>query len=131
MANRPVEWEAEITKQEKDHCLAWRSLDGSNNDCMIEVQPLGSDSSKAVFSLDSEPGQFPGLFAGDRAEQIEHHLHQAMEKLKELIETQGAGMQQNPQSKVSPSAASFSGSPTEVLDDEPRREAGPGGYNNE
>lgn len=131
MSNRPVEWDAEITRQEEDHCIAWRSLDGSTNNCMIEVQSVGADSSRAVFSLDSEPGQFPGLFAGDRAEQIEHHLNEALEKLKDFVETQGKDTQGNRRTNIPISTASSSGSPTEMLEDEPRNEAGPGGYRND
>lgn len=127
MANRPVEWEAEITLKEPHRRIAWRSLNGSTNHCLIEVRAAGPTSSTALFEVDAEPGQFPGLFTGDRPEQIEHHLSEALENLKQWVEARGAEDHGSQQSAMRSSAASFSGSPTEVLEDEPN-EAGPGEY---
>jgi uncharacterized membrane protein len=115
MANRPVEWDATITKQEADRCIAWEDVSGMSSDCRIEVQALSEESSKATITLEAEPGQFPGLVTGERAEEMKQQLGEAMEKLKDFVE----GDRSRHQTTIRASAASFSGSPTEVLEDEP------------
>ena len=121
MANRPVEWDASITKLDPDRCIAWHDASGWNSDCRIEVQPTGDNSSKAVFTMEAEPGQFPGLVAGDRADEMQHQLADAMEKLKDFVE----GKRAKHSTIIRASGASSSGSPTEVLEDEPN-ESRPG-----
>jgi uncharacterized membrane protein len=115
MANRPVEWDASITKRETDRCIVWQDVSGMSSDCRVEVQALDDDSSKAIITLNAEPGQFPGLVAGDRADEMEQQLASAMEKLKDFVEGDGA----RHETAIRTSRASFSGSPTEVLEDEP------------
>jgi uncharacterized membrane protein len=115
MANRPVEWDASITKREADRCIAWQDVSGMSSDCRIEVQALSEDSSKAIITLEAEPGQFPGLVTGEREDEMKKQLGAAMEKLKDFVE----GDRSRHQTAIRASAASFSGSPTEVLEDEP------------
>jgi uncharacterized membrane protein len=121
MANRPVEWDAEITKRETDRCIAWQDVSGMSSDCRIEVQAVSEDSSKATITLEAEPGQFPGLVVGDRADDMKQQLGEAMEKLKAFVE----GDRPRHQTAIRTSAASFSGSPTEVLVDEPNESKPP------
>lgn len=37
MDNRPAEWDAEITEQETDRCIAWRNISGPSNLARVEV----------------------------------------------------------------------------------------------
>lgn len=115
MANRPVEWDTSITKQEADRCIAWEDASGMSSACRIEVEALDKDSSKAVFTLEAEPGQFPGLVAGDRTDEMKQQLGEAMENLKDFIE----GRRPRHDTAIRVSASSFDGSPTGVLEDEP------------
>lgn len=123
MANRPVEWDASITKQQKDRCIAWRDVSSGNSECKIEVQAVSETSSKAVVTLEAEPGQFPGVIAGDRTDEMKGRLTEAMVRLKHFVE----GGHPKHETAIRASAASFSGSPTEVLEDEPN-ESKPGIY---
>ncbi len=123
MANRPVEWDASITKQVTDRCIAWSDLSGISGDCRIEVESLGERSSRAVFTMHAEPGQFPGVVAGDTTEDMQSQLNEAMAKLKNLVE--GRLPPQTGTTRVS--GAASSGSSTEVLEDKPD-EAKPRNY---
>lgn len=127
MANRPVEWDAEITRQEADRCLAWRNADEASNAGKVEVQALGPDTSKVTFILDVVPGQFPGVMAGDTEQEMAQHLSQSLEKLKNFVEAGGAekAARRADQATTRIPATSLSGSPTELLEDEPN-ESGPG-----
>lgn len=115
MANRPVEWDSFITRHETDRCIAWEDASGMSSTCRIEVQALGDDASKATFTLETEAGQFPGLVAGDRRDEMEQQLGEAMVNLKDFME----GRRPRHDTAIRFSASSFDGSPTGVLDDEP------------
>lgn len=129
MANRPVEWHAEITKQENDRSIAWRTADDLSNGGKIEVEALSADASKATFIFDVAPGQFPGILAGDTEQEMAHHLRQSLEKLKDFVEAGGAekASRRAQQATRRVPATSLSGSPTEFLEDEPN-ESGPDAF---
>jgi uncharacterized membrane protein len=129
MADRPVVWDAAITKQEIDHCIAWKNINGVSNGSQVELQALSPDAAKATFTLDADPGQFPGLIAGDTEEEMAEHLRHDLTRLKDFVEAGGSrtDTSQDRQTSTRESIASISGSPTEVLEDEPN-EAGPGTF---
>lgn len=113
MGDRPVDWIAEITRKVENHCLAWHSLNGWNNDCRMEVQGLTPDTSKIIVTLDAEPGQFPGIIAGDRKDELEAQLGEALEKLKDYAEHGRASAQNQLHAAPPVTAASFSSLPAE------------------
>jgi uncharacterized membrane protein len=129
MANRPVEWDAEITKQEADRCIAWHGADGPSNAGKVEVEALSSDASKATFIFDVAPGQFPGVMAGDTEQEMARHLSDSLEKLKDFVEAGDPerAARRAEQATTRIPATSISGSPTELLEDEPN-ESGPGSH---
>jgi uncharacterized membrane protein len=124
MANRPVEWEAEITRQEVDRCIAWHNTDGPSNAGKVEVQALSPDTSKATLTFDAVPGQFPGVMAGDTEQEMAQHLSQSLEKLKDFVEASSAekAARRAQRAATRVPATSISGSPTELLEDEPNEE---------
>lgn len=90
MADRSVEWDAEITELQSDRCIAWHNISGPGNAGKVEVQELGPDSSQIVFTLDSDPEQVPGSMAGYAEEDLGRRLKQDLARFKDLIEAQGA-----------------------------------------
>jgi hypothetical protein len=91
MANRPVEWDAEITEQETDRCIAWHNTSGPTNIGKVELQPLDADASRVTFTLRTEPEQVPGSMAGNHEDEMAHQLELDLAHLKEFIEAGGAG----------------------------------------
>lgn len=93
MSNRPVEWDAEITEREPDRSIAWRNASGPMNTGRLEVQALGSDASRVIFTLESRPGpeQVPGSPASDSELEMVRRLKLDLARLKEFIESRGQG----------------------------------------
>lgn len=88
MSNRPVEWEAEITEQEPDRCIAWHNTSGPINAGKIEVQPAGTDASRITFTLQAELQQVPG--AGNSEQEMAQRLRLDLARLKDFIEAHGS-----------------------------------------
>jgi uncharacterized membrane protein len=127
MANRPVEWDSVITRSDAERRIAWRANGVISNAGRLEVQAVGEDSARVVLSLEIESGKFPGAMAGDNDAETSQHVRQSLARLKSFVEGKGAYTEEacelpGPGGVVGP--ASTSGSPTEVLEDEPN-ESGP------
>ncbi|HYD94985.1 MAG TPA: SRPBCC family protein [Noviherbaspirillum sp.] len=90
MSNRTVEWDAEITEQQPDRCIAWHNTSGPTNVGKVEVQPLGEDSSRVTFTLQAEPQQVPGSSAGNSEQELAQRLKMDLARLKDFIEARGA-----------------------------------------
>lgn len=89
MSNRSVEWDAEITEQEPDRCIAWRNTSGPTNAGKVEMQPVGPGASRITLTLEAEQEQVPGSFAGGSAQEMAQRLKKDLARLKQLIETRG------------------------------------------
>ncbi|MDQ9170431.1 SRPBCC family protein [Oxalobacteraceae bacterium R-40] len=152
-ADQPIEWDAEITEREDARLIAWHNTNGAGSAGKIEMQELGAGVSRVVFTVETEHGEPSGLTAGGTEEEMSQHLTQNLLRLKELLEARGPQakewraeirlgdadvdeldaqtqadiMNQVRQTEGRRSPASVSGSPTEVLEDEPN-EAGPAGF---
>lgn len=90
MSNRPVEWDAEITEQEPDRCITWHNTSGPSTSARVEVQPLGQEASRVVFTLESEPQQVPGSDAGNSEQELAQRLKTDLARLKDFVERRGA-----------------------------------------
>ncbi|GIZ52797.1 SRPBCC family protein [Noviherbaspirillum aridicola] len=93
MANRSVEWDAEITEQEPGRCLAWHNTSGPTNNGRVDLEPLGNDQSKVTITLHAEPEQVPGNMSGYTEQEMAQRLGQDMARLKDIIE---GGRQSSP-----------------------------------
>jgi uncharacterized membrane protein len=82
-------WTAEITRQDPDRLIAWRSVEGKQNDGRVMFEPLSADSSRvtAEFDLDTE-----GLkeSIGDALGFIDRRVKGDLERFKDFIEHRGA-----------------------------------------
>ncbi|HJV52555.1 MAG TPA: SRPBCC family protein [Noviherbaspirillum sp.] len=86
MANRPVEWDAELTERQDGRCIAWRNVSGPTNDGRVEIEPIGQDGARVTFMLHSEPEQVPGSMAGNNEQELSRQLKLDMARLKDFIE---------------------------------------------
>jgi hypothetical protein len=91
MADRSMEWDAEITEQEPGRCIAWHNTSGPTNTGRVDVQALGADSAQVTITLHAEPQQMPGSMADYTEEEMARRLKQDLARLKELIESNGTG----------------------------------------
>ncbi len=88
--NRRVEWDAEITEQQLDRSIAWRSTSGPANAGRVELQPVGAEKARVTLTIESEPGQIAGASADSVETAMSHRLEQDLARFKALIESHGA-----------------------------------------
>jgi uncharacterized membrane protein len=55
IGGRREEWKAEITHQQPDKVVAWRSVEGRENSGRVEFEPLGSDRTRIDVTMTWEP----------------------------------------------------------------------------
>jgi uncharacterized membrane protein len=89
VGGKEVEWTAEITQQEPDRKIGWRSTSGNANAGSVTFEPLGPNQTRVTLRLEYEPegavektgsaiGVVTARVAGD------------LKRFKEFIETRGA-----------------------------------------
>jgi len=81
-------WRAEITEQEPDSVVAWRSVAGARNDGAIRFEPLGPNRTRLVLELDVEP-EGPLETAGDALGFVERQAKGDLDRFKTFIESRG------------------------------------------
>jgi uncharacterized membrane protein len=82
------EWDAEITEQEPDKRISWKSVSGARNAGTVRFEPLGDDRTRVRLVMAYEPedavdkmGDVLGIF-GSR---VQH----TVDEFKRFIETRG------------------------------------------
>jgi hypothetical protein len=90
MSTRNVEWDAAITEQIPERCVAWHSTSGPMNAGKLEVVPAGPQASRVTLMLESEPEQVPGSSTGNSESEMAHRLEQDLTRMKEFLEAEGA-----------------------------------------
>jgi uncharacterized membrane protein len=88
IAGKTKHWRAEITEQEPDEVIAWRSIDGAQNDGAVHFEPLGPDRTRIVLQLDVEPEGFVEK-AGDALGVVERRVRADLERFQEFIGARG------------------------------------------
>jgi uncharacterized membrane protein len=88
VAGKTKHWRAEITEQQPDDVIAWRSTGGAQNDGAVRFETLGPDRTRIVLQLDVEP---EGLVekAGDALGVVERRVRGDLERFKEFVEARG------------------------------------------
>ena len=89
MSNRTVEWDAEITEQEPDRCIAWHNDGGPIKAGKVELQELSDDAARITFTLQAESQQVPGSSPASIEQDLARRLELDLARLKVFIETQG------------------------------------------
>jgi uncharacterized membrane protein len=83
------EWDAEITRQEPDRVVAWRSLDGKYTSGEVRFEPLGDDRTRIDVEMTWDPEGVTeelGSALGVDSRRVKSDL----ERFKELLERRGA-----------------------------------------
>jgi len=82
------EWDAEITEQRPDTCVAWRSTSGKQNSGMVRFEELGADQTRITVQIDHEPeGMVESVGAALGAD--DRRVKRDLERFREMIEARG------------------------------------------
>lgn len=89
VAGRDKEWEAEITEQEPDMRVAWRSTTGAQNAGVVSFHRIADDTTRVTLQMDVEP---EGLVedAGSALGFLQRRVKGDLERFKEFIESRGS-----------------------------------------
>jgi uncharacterized membrane protein len=79
-------WRAEITEQEPERRIAWRSTEGAANAGVVTFQPIDDRRSRITLQLDVEPSG-PVEAVGDAIGVVERQAEGDLERFKEFIES--------------------------------------------
>jgi uncharacterized membrane protein len=82
------EWDAEITDQEPDRRIAWRSLDGTGNAGVVTFQPLDTNRTRVTLDIDIEPQDLVEKI-GDKLGFVSKQSEGDLKKFKDFIESRG------------------------------------------
>jgi uncharacterized membrane protein len=81
-------WRAEISEQEPDQVVAWRSTSGARNDGRVSFESLGGNRTRATLELEVEP-EGAVEKAGDALGFVERQVEGDLRRFKEFIESRG------------------------------------------
>ena len=89
IAGKEVEWDAEITQQEPDMRVAWKSTSGSPNAGVVTFHRLDEGVTKVTLQMDWEP---EGLLekAGAAVGVDDRRVRADTKRFKQYIEARGA-----------------------------------------
>lgn len=83
------EWDAEITEQVPDRCIAWRNTSGHANTGRVVFEPLAEDKTKVTLTMDCEP-EIAAPQQPDNTEAVlAQRTEQDLARFKKMIERQG------------------------------------------
>jgi uncharacterized membrane protein len=81
-------WTAEITDQEPDQKVGWRSTSGVKNTGQVAFRPLADTMTRITLQLEVEP-EGPVETAGDALGFVERQAEGDLRRFKEFIENRG------------------------------------------
>lgn len=90
MAAGKADWDAEITEQMPDRCIAWRNTSGPDNAGRLEVEPVGREKARVTLTMECEPGDMLPPQAGSSEAAMAERLAQNLARFKKMVETRGA-----------------------------------------
>ena len=85
IAGREVEWDAEVTEQQPDTVVAWRSTSGAQNAGAVSFLPMGPDRTEITLRMDVDP-QGPIETAGEAVGLLDRQVEGDLERFKDFIE---------------------------------------------
>ena len=88
IGGKNVEWTAEITQQEPDRRIGWRSTSGAVNAGSVTFEPLAPTRTKATLRLEYEP-EGAGEKTGSALGLVKARVHGDLERFKDFIEERG------------------------------------------
>ena len=88
IAGKRHEWEAEITYQDPDRHIAWRSVDGKTNTGSVRFDSLGDERTRMRVRMTWEP-EGAAESAGEKLGVDDRGVRADLKRFKELIEGRG------------------------------------------
>jgi uncharacterized membrane protein len=88
IGGKDVEWTAEITQQEPDRRIGWRSTSGAANAGSVTFAPLGPSRTRATLRLEYAPEGLQEK-TGDALGLVRRRVAGDLERFKEFIEERG------------------------------------------
>ncbi len=82
------EWDAEITEQEPDKRISWKSVSGAPNAGTVRFEPIAPDRTRVRLVMAYEP-QDVAEKAGDALGVFSARVQNSVEDFKEYIESRG------------------------------------------
>ena len=88
IGGKKEEWTAEITRQEPDKVVAWRSTDGKGTSGEVEFEPLGPNRTRVEVTMTWEPeGMLESL--GEKLGADTIGIKRDLQNFKRIIEARG------------------------------------------
>jgi uncharacterized membrane protein len=82
------EWDAEITEQEPDQRISWRSIGGATNAGTVRFEPLGANRTRVRLVMSYEPeGVTENI--GNAIGALESQVETSVKDFKQFIEARG------------------------------------------
>jgi uncharacterized membrane protein len=82
------EWDAEITEQEPDKRISWKSISGAPNAGTVRFEPLGADRTRVRLAMAYEP-EGAVESAGDALGVFSSRVEHTVRDFKKFIEARG------------------------------------------
>jgi uncharacterized membrane protein len=81
------QWTAEITEQQPDKKVAWKTVDGEvKNDGDVSFEEIAGGQTRVNVEMDVESGSTAENVAGDLLDVVKRQVHGDLERFKQLIE---------------------------------------------
>ena len=81
------EWTTEITEQQPDERVAWKTIDGEvRNDGVVSFEQIARDQTRVNVQMEVEGESTAENVAGDLLGVVERQVHGDLERFKQLIE---------------------------------------------
>jgi len=87
--NLDMEWDAEITQQVPDRCIAWRNITGPQYEGRIELQPKEGGRTEVKLTMECDPKQQVLVQHGDAQKAIAERTEHDLARFKKFIEKLG------------------------------------------
>lgn len=88
IAGKDKEWDAEITKQEPDQVIAWRSTTGAPNTGDVRFEKLGENRTRVKLMMSYDPeGVLENV--GDALGLVSMRVQGDLDRFKDFIESRG------------------------------------------
>lgn len=89
IAGKDEEWDAEITEQEPDMRVAWKSVTGANNAGVVTFHRLDANTTRVMLQLDYDPeGVVENV--GDALGFVSRRVEGDLKRFKKFIESRGS-----------------------------------------
>jgi uncharacterized membrane protein len=85
---KEVEWDAEITEQEPDRRISWKSVSGPPNAGTVRFEPIGNDRTLVKLHMAYEP-EGATEKVGDALGVLSARVQTTVEDFKKFIESRG------------------------------------------